>query len=87
MAAAADSQDEPVHPLLAKRPEGKTLFLVFSADRGLCGGYNANVLRPTERLVRPGPNAGAAYRLGGTKRATPASLSALPNPPGQATLR
>jgi F-type H+-transporting ATPase subunit gamma len=52
MAAAADSQDEPVHPLLAKRPEGKALFLVFSADRGLCGGLNTNINKATERLWR-----------------------------------
>lgn len=34
------------HPLLEERPEPKrTLLLVLSSNRGLCGGYNANVLR------------------------------------------
>ena len=47
--AVADSQDEPVHPLLALRPEKKALFLVFSADRGLCGALNTNVNKGTER--------------------------------------
>ena len=32
-------------PLLAERPEGKVLVLVTSGERGLCGAFNANVLR------------------------------------------
>lgn len=46
------SQNEPVHPLLAKRPEKRTLLLVFSADRGLCGALNTNVNKNTERFWR-----------------------------------
>jgi F-type H+-transporting ATPase subunit gamma len=49
MAATTDSQSEPVHPLLARRPEKKSLFLVFSSDRGLCGALNTNVNKNTER--------------------------------------
>jgi F-type H+-transporting ATPase subunit gamma len=52
MAAAGDSQNEPVHPLLARRPEKKALFLVFSADRGLCGALNTNINKGTERVWR-----------------------------------
>jgi F-type H+-transporting ATPase subunit gamma len=49
-AAKAGASD---HPLLTPREEPKrTGVLVVSSDRGLCGGYNANVLRETERLVR-----------------------------------
>ena len=33
------------HPLLANRPVRKTGFLVITADRGLAGAYNANVIR------------------------------------------
>jgi F-type H+-transporting ATPase subunit gamma len=46
-------------------PESPSRVLVVSivADRGLCGAYNANVLRPTERLLRSAPNAGIEYRL------------------------
>src|ERR1700689_4963802 len=43
MATSLESQNEPVHPLLARRPEKKALILVFSADRGLCGALNTNV--------------------------------------------
>ncbi len=33
------------HPLLTPRAEGKTLLVVLTSDRGLCGGFNANVQR------------------------------------------
>src|SRR5580693_2258885 len=41
----------------------RVLVVAMVADRGLCGGYNANVLRPVERLVRPGAHPGVEYRL------------------------
>src|SRR5829696_7861071 len=33
------------HPLLATRPVKKSMFLVITANRGLCGGYNGSVIR------------------------------------------
>lgn len=33
------------HPLLEVRKEGKTAIVVVSADRGLCGGFNGNIIR------------------------------------------
>jgi F-type H+-transporting ATPase subunit gamma len=39
------------HPLLVERESPKRAgVLVVSSDRGLCGGYNANVLRKSEEL-------------------------------------
>ena len=39
------------HPLLVEREHGKrAAVLVVSSDRGLCGGYNANILRRAEEL-------------------------------------
>ena len=43
-------RDEPVHPLLARRPEKKALVLVLSADRGLCGAFNTNINKAAERV-------------------------------------
>jgi F-type H+-transporting ATPase subunit gamma len=40
------------HPLLTPREEGKTLLVVVTSDRGLCGGFNANVQRAAAELVR-----------------------------------
>src|SRR5438093_11657915 len=42
----AASATEIKHPLLEKRAEVKnTVLLVLSSNRGLCGGYNAAILR------------------------------------------
>ena len=39
------------HPLLVQRENAKRAgVLVVSSDRGLCGAYNANVLRRSEEL-------------------------------------
>jgi F-type H+-transporting ATPase subunit gamma len=40
------------HPLLVRRPEQRTLLLVITSDRGLCGAFNTNILRLAERLWR-----------------------------------
>ena len=42
-------------PLFQKRKQAKTLALVVSSDRGLCGGYNTNLFRKLEswRADRP----------------------------------
>ena len=42
---------------------GRVLVLALVADRGLAGGYNVNVLRATERLVRHGRAEGRQYRI------------------------
>jgi len=39
------SVDDAVHPLLEEREGGKTLMLVVSTDKGLCGGLNTNLLK------------------------------------------
>lgn len=38
-------------PLLKGNPEGKPAYIVITADRGLCGGYNANVLRTAAKTI------------------------------------
>jgi len=40
------------HPLLQQRPEQRHIDLVLvTADRGLCGGYNTNLIRKAETFV------------------------------------
>jgi F-type H+-transporting ATPase subunit gamma len=42
----AESDVEIAHPLLRPRPEPRrAILLVLSANRGLCGGYNASIFR------------------------------------------
>ena len=40
-----ENVDENAHPLLEQRDGKKTLTLVISADKGLCGGFNGNLLK------------------------------------------
>ena len=40
------------HPLLQTREEKKLDLVLFTSDRGLCGGYNANLIRAAEAFVR-----------------------------------
>src|SRR5579862_2936979 len=43
--AASQSGDASGHPLLAVRPENRILLVVITADRGLAGGFNANLIK------------------------------------------
>jgi F-type H+-transporting ATPase subunit gamma len=40
------------HPLLAVRPVKKSLLLVVTSNRGLCGGYNGSILREATAAIR-----------------------------------
>ncbi|GGF91864.1 ATP synthase F1 subunit gamma [Paenibacillus abyssi] len=40
------------HPMLETRPIKKTGYLVITSDRGLAGGYNANVLRKVTQTIK-----------------------------------
>ena len=40
------------HPLLGLREEKKIDLLLLTSDRGLCGGYNANLIRAAEAFIR-----------------------------------
>ena len=40
------------HPLLEIRPEARILFVVVTADRGLCGAFNSNINRTAQAFMR-----------------------------------
>ncbi|MFZ0968496.1 MAG: F0F1 ATP synthase subunit gamma, partial [Candidatus Acidiferrales bacterium] len=44
--------EEPMHPLLERRPEESILVIVMTGDRGLAGPFNANVLRYATTFLR-----------------------------------
>ncbi|HET7101077.1 MAG TPA: ATP synthase F1 subunit gamma [Terriglobia bacterium] len=44
--------EQQQHPLLARRPERKVLLVVVTADRGLCGAFNTNLLRTAQNYIR-----------------------------------
>jgi len=61
LAAAGGTSDSP---LLKGRPEIKnTCYVVISADRGLCGGYNAGVQRAAEGEIKADVEAGKGYEI------------------------
>jgi F-type H+-transporting ATPase subunit gamma len=39
------------HPLLQDRGDQRVLFVVVTADKGLCGGFNANIIRAAVRFL------------------------------------
>jgi F-type H+-transporting ATPase subunit gamma len=51
------------HPFLRPPGAGKTAVLVISANRGLCGGYNSNVLALAERALREEEQAGRGVEV------------------------
>ncbi|MEO3947219.1 ATP synthase F1 subunit gamma [Gorillibacterium sp. CAU 1737] len=44
-------QADVTHPMLQKRPVKKTAYLVMTSDRGLAGGFNANLIRKTLQVL------------------------------------
>ncbi len=40
------------HPLLAVREPKRIKVICMTSDRGLCGGYNTNIIKTTERFIR-----------------------------------
>lgn len=52
------------HPLLEEHPERRRVAIVtLTSDRGLCGAFNANILRLTEGLVRDAEEQGAETEI------------------------
>jgi F-type H+-transporting ATPase subunit gamma len=61
---AAAGGNVSAHPLLQAPNDGLPVgVIVVAADRGLAGGYNANVLRAAERAIQEERRAGRDYRL------------------------
>ena len=40
------------HPLLAVRDPRKIRIICMTSDRGLCGGFNTNLIKATERFIK-----------------------------------
>lgn len=53
VAARANPRDPEnvVHPLLAVHDPRRVLLVVITSDRGLCGAFNANIIRHAERFL------------------------------------
>jgi F-type H+-transporting ATPase subunit gamma len=58
-----DTTTPAQHPLLVVRPEKTVLFLVLTSDRGLCGAFNSNLSKATERAWRERTANGQEVRI------------------------
>jgi len=55
LSSLALREDTEAHPLLQQRGKGRALVVLMTADRGLCGGFNANISKSVERFIRQNP--------------------------------
>src|SRR5579859_3144555 len=51
LARARADAELPPHPLMEVRPEKNIEVVLLTSDRGLCGGFNSNIIRRAQRFV------------------------------------
>src|SRR5580704_3068858 len=60
LASVAARVDASIHPLLEQRalaPDSKTLVTIVSADKGLCGSFNTNIIKAGASFIAASPQA------------------------------
>jgi len=65
--AAAEHQGGETAELLAVRPEKRIQLLVITADRGLAGAFNSNVIRTAQKFIQEHSDAEVQLELIGRK--------------------
>src|SRR5438477_9316947 len=58
LSSVASRVDPSIHPLLTireARPESRTLVVVVTGDKGLCGSFNTNVIKGAGAFVSESP--------------------------------
>jgi F-type H+-transporting ATPase subunit gamma len=56
-----------LHPLLDVRDGNKHLFLIITADKGLCGGFNGSIIRKTAQHLKDNPQNDNSLIIAGKK--------------------
>ena len=70
LASVASRVDPAAHPLLADRPggpAGATMLIAITADRGLCGSFNTNVIKAVSAFLADHPGRPVSLGLVGRK--------------------
>ncbi len=67
VAQAAAQDPDSTHDLLTVRPEKKVLLLVITADSGLAGGFNSNLLKVAQKFIHDHPQAELSIEAIGRK--------------------
>jgi F-type H+-transporting ATPase subunit gamma len=65
--AAVQDPDAGAHPLLAVRPEQRILLVVVTADSGLAGAFNSNLIKMAHAFAKEHPSATLSFELIGKK--------------------
>jgi F-type H+-transporting ATPase subunit gamma len=52
LASVATRVSAAAHPLLEEREEKRVLLIVVTADKGLCGAFNTNVIKAAQAAIR-----------------------------------
>ena len=56
-----------LHPLLDVRDGNRHLFLIITADKGLCGGFNGSIIRKTAEHLKKNPQNENSLIIAGKK--------------------
>lgn len=51
-------KEENSHPFFNERKDGKTLIVLMTSNRGLCGGYNSQIIKKTVQKLRESDDMG-----------------------------
>jgi F-type H+-transporting ATPase subunit gamma len=52
LASLSAKVDTSLNPLLSPRPEvNKVLVILITSDRGLCGGFNTNIIKQAQKVI------------------------------------
>ncbi len=63
----ASRANPEAHPLLERRGHEKALLVVITADKGLCGAFNANIIRTASRFLSERADGSVELALVGRK--------------------
>jgi len=61
--------NKDLHPLLNDREGGKVLLVIVTADRGLCGAFNANIIKMATQIIEENRDSDISLFLAGKKGA------------------
>src|SRR5437763_15755192 len=67
LTSVASRVDPSIHPLLAirePRPDRRTLVIVVTADKGLCGSFNTNIIKAAGAFIGSNPQPSALGLVG-----------------------
>src|SRR5215471_15485694 len=64
MNAELASSGGGTHPLLSERAPDKRAILLMTADKGLCGAFNSNLVRAALQVAAQSPSPSALYLVG-----------------------